>query len=284
MPDASPHGWCTGCDHAMPLDAELRIVSHRTTDNIGDDRECTVFGGRNPLPPRLTFLADPTNPQRPAHDGPDPTVEFVTAAQLGSPHAHAEALERGRKAMAEKIPAHYAEAVLDVPGVAAWVRTLVRSIDTDQRTVPHLDRGRSLLILGPTGTGKSHATYGALRALSVCGVPTAWTFTTAADLYARLRPRQGVDSEDEFAAFAQVPILAVDDLGAAKNSDWTEEVNYRLINHRYEHELPTLITSNVPVKELGTKLGARVASRLTEMADRVVLRGTDRRASKSAAS
>lgn len=282
MSNTTPHGWCNGCDKAMPLGHDLRIVSHRTTDNIGDERECTVFGGRQPLPPRLTFLADPTNPQRPTLATADPTVEFVTADQLGNRHAHAEALERGRKAMAEKIPPHYADAVLDVPGVTVWVRTLVRSIDSDRRAVPQLNRGRSLLILGPTGTGKSHAVYAALRALSVCGVPAAWTFTTAADLYARLRPRQDVDSEEEFGAFARVPVLALDDLGAAKNSDWTEQVNYRLINHRYEHELPTLITSNVPVKELGSALGSRVASRLTEMADRVVLRGADRRANGGA--
>ena len=44
----------------------------------------------------------------------------------------------------------------------------------------------------------------------------------------------------------------VDDLGAAKPSEWTEEINYRLVNHRYEHMLPTIFTSNVPARELGS--------------------------------
>src|SRR5690606_7391206 len=99
----------------------------------------------------------------------------------------------------------------------------------------------------------------------------------AADLYARLRPRHGIDSETEFRAIADAPLLMVDDLGAAKTSEWVEEVNYRLINWRYDRVLPTVFTSNVLPKELKVALGERVASRLVEMADRVTLKGEDRR-------
>ena len=101
--------------------------------------------------------------------------------------------------------------------------------------------------------------------------------TPAADLYARLRPRHGVDSEDVFERHAKAPVLMLDDLGAAKGTDWVEEVNYRLINHRYERMLPTLVTSNVRPRDLAGVVGERVASRLTEMATPVVLKGPDRR-------
>jgi DNA replication protein DnaC len=86
-----------------------------------------------------------------------------------------------------------------------------------------------------------------------------------------------VDSEEEFRRYATARLLVIDDLGAAKGSEWVEEINYRLINHRYEHKMPTLITSNLLPKELGAALGERVTSRLVEMADRVVIEGTDRR-------
>ena len=60
-------------------------------------------------------------------------------------------------------------------------------------------------------------------------------------------------------------------------------ITYRLINHRYEHMLPTLITTNLPTAELRTALGDRVASRLAEMTERVILTGPDRRRTAPAA-
>ena len=50
----------------------------------------------------------------------------------------------------------------------------------------------------------------------------------------------------------------LDDLGAVKTSEWIEEVNFRLVNHRYERMLPTLFTSNLLPKDLATLLGERV--------------------------
>lgn len=159
----------------------------------------------------------------------------------------------------------------------------------------HQNRQASLLLLGPTGVGKTHQAYGAVNELTttlyeqafpvvraVDWAPTpdyqpALAVTTAADLYARMRPRPGVDSETVFDRHANAELLVLDDLGAAKHSDWVEELNYRLINHRYEHRLATLITSNVPPQQLAEHLGERVASRLSEMCTIVVLKGTDRR-------
>lgn len=172
------------------------------------------------------------------------------------------------------IPARYAGAVATHPDLVTWVHTLRdRALPSGQvaRTGP------SVLVMGPTGVGKTHQGYGAIRLLASYGVWANWVALTAADLYARLRPRHGVDSEAEFETVADAPILMLDDLGAAKPSEWIEEVNYRLINRRYEHILPTVFTSNVPPRDLGGVLGERVASRLTEMTARVVLQGADQR-------
>lgn len=148
---------------------------------------------------------------------------------------------------------------------------------------PGIAEGPSLLIVGPTGTGKTYRAYGAVRALLTRGVRLRREATTTADLYARLRPRPGHDAERNLQALARSPLLLLDDLGAAKTSEWTEELTYRLINHRYEHLRPTLITTNLPTAELRTVLGDRIASRLAEMTERVILTGPDRRRSTPAA-
>lgn len=190
--------------------------------------------------------------------------------------------ENAAKAVAARVPAHYQEAWPTVPEVITWANSLIERSTRTRRDLCAIDCGRSLMLLGPIGTGKTYEAYGVIRLLAASGASLGWRVVTAADLYAQLRPRHGVDSESVFEDIARTRFLVLDDLGAAKGSEWTEEVNYRLINHRYEQELPTLITSNVPPRELSAALGERVASRLYEMADRVALKGADRRRTPAA--
>lgn len=173
--------------------------------------------------------------------------------------------------LAKLTPARYAGAETTEAALLAWAAELVKLDGADDKTGP------SLLIAGPTGTGKTHAMFGALRRyVEARGTRLLWQ-VTAADLYAKLRPRTGQDSEAVFESWATGALLAIDDLGSAKGSDWTDEINYRLLNHRYNAKLPTLITTNLPPREMAGVLGERVASRLAEMATTVVLKGDDRR-------
>ncbi|ULR56106.1 ATP-binding protein [Streptomyces deccanensis] len=192
--------------------------------------------------------------------GEEPSAEPVTALELAD----------------ARIPARYRRAMADHSQITDWADQVAR-VGRPGPGGPGIAEGPSLLIAGPTGTGKTHQAYGAIRALLSRGVRLRWEATTAADLYARLRPRAGHDAERDLQTLARCPLLLVDDLGAAKSSEWTEELTYRLINHRYEHLRPTLITTNLPIPELRTALGDRVASRLAEMTERVVLTGPDRR-------
>lgn len=199
-------------------------------------------------------------------------------------------------ALDRQIPGRYRSAETDNPDLHQWVEQLLawsrkpratrprqRAVDwaeprrDDEPAIDTTTAGPSLLLLGPTGVGKTYAAYGALRAYAAQGGPAPIKIATAADLYAELRPRPGVDAEEVFTGYATAPVLFIDDLGAAKSSEWVEEINYRLVNHRWNHQLATLITSNVPTRELGTYLGERVASRLTGMCSRLTLKGHDRR-------
>lgn len=183
-------------------------------------------------------------------------------------------LQRTIETTDRRVPVRFREATADHPDIAAWCAEFSSA-------------STSLLILGPTGVGKTHLAFGAIRDLAARGVAVKWLALTAPDLYARLRPRDGVDGEGEFQAIASAELLLLDDLGAAKASEWTEEVNYRLVNHRYDRALPMLLTSNLPAvakdgkPDLRTVLGERVMSRLTEMCQYVTLRGPDRRRSES---
>ncbi|MEV0915704.1 ATP-binding protein [Streptomyces sp. NPDC049967] len=187
-------------------------------------------------------------------------------------------------ALSAGMPPRYRAAVADHPQVLAWAREVIEAaVAPSPGARRQVTTGPSLLMAGVVGAGKTHQAYGAVRELVTSGVGVRWRATTAADLYAGLRPRQGVDSERELAAIGRCPLLILDDLGAARATEWTEEITYRLINRRYHLMLPTLITTNLRIRDLRTYLGDRVASRLAQMTTRVEFEPVDRRRHRTAA-
>ncbi|MCD0485223.1 ATP-binding protein [Streptacidiphilus sp. ASG 303] len=188
------------------------------------------------------------------------------------------------EALSAGMPPRYQAAVADHPQVLAWARDVAEAAAAPTPGARRqVTTGPSLLMAGVVGSGKTHQAFGAVRLLVQSGVGVRWHATTAADLYADLRPRPGADSERALAAVNRCPLLIIDDLGAAKASEWVEEVTYRLINHRYNHMLPTLITTNLAIKDLRTYLGDRVTSRLAQMTTRVAFEPVDRRRHRTAA-
>lgn len=218
------------------------------------DRMARILASRNIAPAAIAALADEPEP-----------------------FSALEALSAG-------MPPRYRDAVADHPQVLDWAGDVVRQAVAPSRGARRqVTTGPSLLMAGVVGSGKTHQAYGAVRTLVEAGIGVRWRAVTAADLYADLRPRPGVDSERELAVVSRCPLLILDDLGAAKASDWTEEITYRLVNRRYNHMLPTLITTNLRIGDLRTYLGDRVASRLAQMTARVEFEPLDRRRHHAAA-
>ncbi|MFB6533057.1 ATP-binding protein [Streptomyces noursei] len=188
------------------------------------------------------------------------------------------ALSRWRTA----VPPRFQGAQATIPEVVAWADKAL--------TEPGTAGG--LLLTGLTGTGKTYQGYGALRRIAAGG-PDRYELVAmnSADMYGHLRPTQEVGAtEDRLRRLSQVQFLLLDDLGTTKVTEWTEEITYRLINHRYNHCLPTIITSNLPARDdtggpdLTDFVGDRVASRLAEMVTTLVpMIGADRRRGRGVA-
>lgn len=176
-----------------------------------------------------------------------------------------------------RFPRRFAAAAVDHADVKDWVETW--------RAAP--EAAPSLLLAGAVGVGKTWQAYAALReaATTVWQHPRyinrvpgpSWEAITSADLYASLRPRDGVDTETVMETYRRVDVLLVDDLGAAKGSEFVEETTYRILSGRYDDMRPSIFTTNVPPADLKHVLGDRIASRLAESCRLVVLDGPDRR-------
>lgn len=122
---------------------------------------------------------------------------------------------------------------------------------------PHL----WLLLLGSYGCGKTHlAAAIANDAVEKCGLQTY--FAIAPDLLDSLRAAYAPSSEssydDRFEAIRSVPLLIVDDLGTENTTPWAREKLYQIFNHRYNHRLATVVTSNVPFESLEPRILSRL--------------------------
>lgn len=117
-----------------------------------------------------------------------------------------------------------------------------------------------LLIEGTYGCGKTHlaAAIGNVR-LEAGDVVM---FITVPDLLDHLRATYGPSSEASYdSTFERVrnaQLLILDDMGVENPSSWAQEKLFQLFNHRYAHELPTVVTTNAPIEQIDARIRSRL--------------------------
>jgi DNA replication protein DnaC len=134
-----------------------------------------------------------------------------------------------------------------------------------------------VLIVGPTGTGKSHIA----QALSHCairqGIDVLWLSQTK--LFGDLQAARAAGRyEKKFAEFTKIPLLIVDDFGLRPIRSPQDEDFHDLISQRYDNT-STIVTSNLDFNEWGEAfpnrlLAAATLDRLRHNAHRIILDGT----------
>lgn len=145
------------------------------------------------------------------------------------------------------------------------------------------DGRNGLYLVGPTGTGKTHLSYAIINGV-IEKYQTPVVAGTVPDLLEMFRPKQkkNEQAEERLELAKTVDLLLLDDLGAEKDSEWVAERLFLIINARYLNQLPTIITSNVPLDALETDpygkpiIGwERITSRIREMCHRLLMDGED---------
>jgi DNA replication protein DnaC len=127
------------------------------------------------------------------------------------------------------------------------------------------EEGKGITLVGPPQMGKTHLVVGVLKALYREKKVRGFFFDTKEMLF-QLRFYAG-SQEDKYSRLLKflmtLPVLALDDLGSERLSDWSIEVISLLITHRYNHQLSTLITTNYQLKKSEEELLASLEERLS---------------------
>lgn len=121
-----------------------------------------------------------------------------------------------------------------------------------------------ILFFGSKGTGKSFYAGCIVNALAENEISTA--FVPTVDLMRILSAQ--FDKTETFDALRSVQLLALDDLGAERDSAYAAELLYSVIDARNRAKRPTIITTNFDTEDMKREPDlwrSRIYDRVTEM-------------------
>lgn len=134
---------------------------------------------------------------------------------------------------------------------------------------------KNLLIMGPTGTGKTHLGVAIMRKWAEKNfdgqVLKAYELNDY--ILQNESQREQVEARNRLA---RLPILVLDDFGVGNFTDFTKRVVYEILEKRWASKTNGLIlTTNLTIGDISELFGERIASRLGEWCDHLTMAGSD---------
>lgn len=130
------------------------------------------------------------------------------------------------------------------------------------------DDRNCLIIYGDVGTGKTHLAASIANHLIEMGIPVL--FGTFSDHLEHIREEYDSPHPRKYLSeMKNVPLLVLDDFGKEKRTEWTQQILFGIVNYRYEHKSPFVITTNFNIDGLANYVGTPIFSRLNEVCSAV---------------
>ncbi len=120
---------------------------------------------------------------------------------------------------------------------------------------------KNLLFFGNAGLGKTHLTLAIVSGIIKKGFLPI--YGSAENLFSAIEKEKfSGDGRGTYDSMLDCDLLVIDDLGAELTTSFTKSVLYNLINTRMLSRKPTIINTNLSMKEIEQRYTARVSSRL----------------------
>ncbi len=116
-----------------------------------------------------------------------------------------------------------------------------------------------LLLEGGYGCGKTHLAAAIANYAVATGTPTL--FITVPDLLDTLRfafSDPETTFESRFEEVRNADLLVLDDFGTQNATGWGQEKLFQIMNYRYINKLPTVITTNLILDEIESRIRSRL--------------------------
>lgn len=141
-------------------------------------------------------------------------------------------------------------------------------------------QGKGLLFYGTVGTGKSYMSACIANALLDKGYEVLMTsFSRIAETAFGLKNKQ-----EYYDSINRYQLLILDDLGVERNTEYMQEIVFKIIDSRSRINLPLIVTSNLTSQEFKNPVGInnqRIYSRILEMCHPIQVVGEDQRKLKA---
>lgn len=129
----------------------------------------------------------------------------------------------------------------------------------------YAEAGESIVLTGGTGTGKTHLAVAIMRHINYESSRFVTVPSLLMEIRDSFRPNATASEADIVDKYACCRMLCLDDLGAEKTSEFSIATLYLILDKRVSNLRQTIITTNLSLTEVEATLGARIASRLSEM-------------------
>lgn len=166
----------------------------------------------------------------------------------------------------------------------------IRAMSYVKSFVDRYPRENGFLLMGAPGLGKTLLAVGAIAELTLQKAVDC-VFTDFFFLLGDLRNAysEGVSENEIIEPLTSAEVLVIDEMGKGRSSEWERGILDQLISRRYNSSKKTLVTTNYVAREflsansgtgtevLEDRVGERIASRLYEMCEPLLLTGSDYR-------
>ena len=128
-----------------------------------------------------------------------------------------------------------------------------------------------LTLVGPVGVGKSHLLASACRQALDLGRSARYeTSSSIMDTLRSVFSNDGDSLEAYMKWYESKWMLAIDDLGMERGTDFVQERLTMLIEYRIQHRMRTMVSTNLIKSEVEDRYGSRLASRLFSTNDDLI--------------